>query len=178
MATLRMKDFAAGVPLTVTLQSLETNEAPDNGYGPAVVFSLQGGSLYLPPGPAQQVYDEIRTLAVQAGEPIRIIKQKGGRFAVERELYRPPAHVPAPPPVVGHVVPIAAPPAPVAMPVQVPQAVNTMQSRMMACFMAAIDAVAEAQSYADRRGLKVTFTSEDVRSCAISCYIQCGKEGR
>ena len=49
---------------------------------------------------------------------------------------------------------------------------------MMACFMTAIDSVAEAQQYADRRGLKVTFTSEDVRSVAISCYIQCAKEGR
>lgn len=38
-------------------------------------------------------------------------------------------------------------------------------------FMAAIDAVAAAQRYADAQGLKVTFTSEDVRACAISVYI-------
>lgn len=50
-------------------------------------------------------------------------------------------------------------------------------ARLCASFMAAIDAVGEAQTYADRRGLKITFTSEDVRSTAISCYISACREG-
>lgn len=38
-------------------------------------------------------------------------------------------------------------------------------------FLSAIDAIAEAQRYADAQGLKVTFTSEDVRAAAISVFI-------
>jgi hypothetical protein len=47
----------------------------------------------------------------------------------------------------------------------------------MGCFMQAIDAIQEAQSYANRKGLGITFSSEDVRATAISCWIQCGKGG-
>jgi hypothetical protein len=43
--------------------------------------------------------------------------------------------------------------------------------RLMSCFAASIEAITEAQSFADRKGLKVTFTSEDVRATAISAYI-------
>jgi hypothetical protein len=42
-------------------------------------------------------------------------------------------------------------------------------------FLAAIDAITEAQRYADAQGLKVTFTSEDVRATAISAFIQAEK---
>lgn len=48
----------------------------------------------------------------------------------------------------------------------------------MACFMQAIDAVSEAQVYCARKGLGITFSSEDVRATAISCYINCTREGR
>jgi len=49
---------------------------------------------------------------------------------------------------------------------------NPVAARLMSCFMASIDAISEAQAYADRKSLKVTFTSEDVRATAISAYIQ------
>ena len=65
-----------------------------------------------------------------------------------------------------------------------PQALPSLQSapqhtpqptpqsaRMMACFLAAIDAVSEAQAYAKRKGLGITFSSENVTSAALSCYI-------
>jgi hypothetical protein len=42
-------------------------------------------------------------------------------------------------------------------------------------FLAAVDAIREAQRYADAQGLKVTFTSEDVRATAISAFIQAEK---
>jgi hypothetical protein len=54
----------------------------------------------------------------------------------------------------------------------------TQSGRMMACFLAAIDAIAGAQTYADRRGLKVTFGPENVTSAALSCYINECKGGR
>jgi hypothetical protein len=47
----------------------------------------------------------------------------------------------------------------------------------MACFMAAIDAVAEAQTYCGRKGLGITFNSEDIRATAISCWISCRDGG-
>ena len=43
--------------------------------------------------------------------------------------------------------------------------------QLMGAFCAAIDACAAAQEYAVRKGLNVAFTSEDVRACAISIYI-------
>jgi hypothetical protein len=42
-------------------------------------------------------------------------------------------------------------------------------------FLAAVDAMVAAQAYCDAQGLKVTFTSEDVRAVAISCFIQAEK---
>jgi hypothetical protein len=51
-------------------------------------------------------------------------------------------------------------------------------TQLMACFAQAIDAIQEAQMYANRKGLGITFTSEDVRATAISCWIQYGKGGR
>ena len=49
--------------------------------------------------------------------------------------------------------------------------VTTHSSKLMSCFLSAIDAVAEAQTYATRKGLGITFSSENVTSAALSCYI-------
>ena len=49
-----------------------------------------------------------------------------------------------------------------------PQRITPQSTTLMACFMQAIDAVAEAQAYCGRKGLGITFTSEDVRATAIS----------
>jgi hypothetical protein len=57
-------------------------------------------------------------------------------------------------------------------------AAKTTGGKLMACFMSSIDAIAEAQAYATRRGLGITFTAEDVRAAAISAYITACKEGR
>jgi hypothetical protein len=56
---------------------------------------------------------------------------------------------------------------------------TTTGGMLMACFLCAIDAVAEAQLYATRKGLGITFSSENVTSAALSAYIaQTRKEGR
>jgi hypothetical protein len=184
MAALRMKDFQQGRPIALALNELEPKEAPDNGYGPAFVFRSNQGSVYLTPDAAREVLDEIRSLGIQPGEPIRIGRQ-GTRFTVERDHSSSAriatalggngygnGHGGYANGNNGHALPPAPPvPAPAPAPVEVP-------TKLMACFMQAIDAVAEAQIYADRRNLKVTFTSEDVRATAISCWIQCSREGR
>jgi hypothetical protein len=59
-----------------------------------------------------------------------------------------------------------------------PAATNHVGGKLMSCFMSAIDAIAEAQTYATRKGLGITFTAEDVRAAAISAYITACKEGR
>jgi hypothetical protein len=166
-----MKDFEPGVAVPLVLKSLEPKEAPDNGYGPAMVFQSNEGAVYLTPFAASQVQDDLHALAVSPGDPIVIVR-RGNRFTVQRG--GPPANgnghgnypngggnAPTPP-----QTPAAA----------IPQ--TTQTSKLSGCFCAAIDAVADAQTYADRKGLKVTFTSEDVRAVAISCWIQCSKEGR
>jgi hypothetical protein len=58
-----------------------------------------------------------------------------------------------------------------------PQRITAQSTKLMACFMQAIDAVTEAQAYCGRKGLGITFTSEDVRSTAIACWISACKEG-
>jgi hypothetical protein len=50
--------------------------------------------------------------------------------------------------------------------------------RMMGSLAAAIDAIAEAQDYATRKGLRITFTGEDVRAVANCLYIDACKGGR
>lgn len=49
---------------------------------------------------------------------------------------------------------------------------------LMGCFMSAIDAVAESQAYATRRGLGITFSADHVTSAALSAYINMQKGGR
>jgi hypothetical protein len=55
------------------------------------------------------------------------------------------------------------------------EATTTVQqreaARLSAMLAAAIDATATATSYADAHGIRLTFTSEDVRSLAITAYI-------
>jgi hypothetical protein len=76
----------------------------------------------------------------------------------------------------GNPPPPAAPPArPTPPPPAAPTPTATNQ--LMGCFMQAIDAIQEAQLYANRKGLGITFSSEDVRATAISCWIQCSKGG-
>ena len=179
---LKLKDFPYGHPVPLSFKELAPREAPSQFGGPELAFSSHQGAIYLPVFAGRMIADLLRDQMIQPDEPVRVMRTKtaqGDRFTVERErgvVMAPVAsghasngngHGHAPdgggqgnplPPVSGSVQAISA--------------------RMMACFMAAVDAVAEAQTYADRRGLKVTFTSEDVRSCAISCYIQCEKAGR
>jgi hypothetical protein len=69
----------------------------------------------------------------------------------------------------GHAAPPAAPPP--------EHRVTSQSSKLMSCFLSAIDAVSEAQAYATRKGLGITFSSENVTSAALSCYINECKNG-
>lgn len=82
--------------------------------------------------------------------------------------------------------PIAAPPngqsnghAATPPPPAAPAPLTGHSARMMSCFLVAIDAIAEAQQYANKKGLGMTFTPENITSAALSCYINdCRNGGR
>jgi hypothetical protein len=181
MATLRAKDFTVGIPFDLTLTSLDVKEAPDNGYGPAWIFRSNLGSIYLPEAPARAIIAQIETQGIQPNEPIRFTQVKtignGSRWIVDRapslqrQLEDSLANVrsiqsaPMPQPAQ------APPPAQATQPIAAPVATPAASSKLMACFMSALDAVNEAQTYARNKGIGITFSSDNVTSAALSCYI-------
>lgn len=169
-------------------------------------FMTSEGTLYLDPEPASDLERQLLELGVIPGERVRIVKIKtthgGHRWIVQRPpsleqqladsitnvernphghgRYMPAEQSPAPP------APIQRPavPAPHAgrengLPHHAPEAPapNPATARLMSCFAMSVDAIQEAQQYAHRKGLGVTFSSEDVRATAISCWIQMQREG-
>ena len=172
MATLRAKSFEVGIPMPIAIK--KAGENVEGKFGDQVAFSTSGGTLYLDPEPASVIEGDMRRLGIQYGETFSLTRAQTGGFIVRRagdsggnNNGRLPAaayHNPAP----------AAPEAAAAAQ---PTTTNAETARLMACFMQAIDAIQEAQAYAGRKGLGITFTSEDVRATAISCWIQCGKGG-
>jgi hypothetical protein len=200
MPALRAKDFTTGVPIELVFRnSIEPAAAPGN-FGDQLKWATSAGVVYLDPEPARQVLDQLRALRIAPGEPTRIVKiqtsHNGHRFHVERpNLERQlqdsitlveakkikPEAVTSGAQQAGKTNNTqpngnAAPPA--AAPVT-PATPNPASAKMMACFMAAIDAVSEAQAYATRKGLGITFSSENVTSAALSCYINdCRNGGR
>jgi len=184
MATLNLKSFEANVPIPLSFTSLIATAAPSKFNKPEFCFKTSAGALYLDPDSTEQVNMSLKQLQIQAGEMVNLkrvlMPGQPGYFVAERAnqpYYTTgqanPAYVP--PASNGHIPPPPAPTPPPVAPTPVPAAAT---SKLMACFMTSIDSVAEAQAYADRRGLKVTFTSEDVRACAITCYIETCKGGR
>lgn len=181
MPALREKDFDYGAPVALAFAApLEPREVQSR-FGPSqMMFSSDAGSIYLDAEYARQIADAIAAQGIQPGEGVRVTKTRAGkgmRWTVERvrpvsqgPVYAAPANGNG---ANGHGGGYSAPPpaAPANPPEPLSGTTQAVSARMMGCFMAAIDAVAEAQTFADRRGLKVTFTSEDVRACALTCYI-------
>jgi len=177
MPKLTVKDFQGGTPLPVVFTQTEPKEAKSN-FGQEYSFGTTDGVLYLKPMPAKQLHDALRMLSVQPGERV-LVSYAADTFNVRREL------LPGAPVFSnghsananGHVNPYrdggGGFPAPGSANAPAP-----MSQRMMACFMAALDAISEAQGYATRKGIGITFTSDNVTSAALSCYIQNCKEGR
>jgi hypothetical protein len=206
MPTLRAGDFRAGEPVELALRF--TNAKSVKGaFGRQAMFTTSRGALYLDPEPASDIETQVRDLAIAPGEMIRVMRMRkpdGGdgwevqrvEATLEEQLVKSleaqgrdrqaaGAESPETASAVSENKAAAAnltaaqddsqqhsgnPPA---VPVI---AAGTL--KLMACFMQAIDAVTEAQVYCARKGLGITFTSEDVRATAISCYINCSREGR
>jgi hypothetical protein len=153
-----------------------TGKLSTGQFGKDFQFSTTDGRIfYLKPDAAEDLHAGMRALGIGAGEEFHFTKA-GKRVTVERTV-APRRGDPG-----GHHLPANAPTwedfeqrnAPRQPPPPTPPA----GSNLAAAFMTAIDVLAEAQAYAARKGLVVAFTGEDVRSTAISCYINLNKDGR
>lgn len=170
--------FTSGKPVTSQIDGAEQ-----------IMFTLTNNArLYLDP----PVAGKIDSLNLGKGEPFEITlcvdRQKNKSYEV-RYLDAPAAPAAAAQPVRSTQPPVQ--PSVTStqqngtasqvqqVPVQYnAPAPSTIGGALMGCFMSAIDAIAEAQAYATRRGLGITFTAEDVRCTAISAYIGLQKGGR
>jgi hypothetical protein len=167
---LKMRDFQPGLPVALTLTSLEPKDTPSQ-FGPEMVFQSTDGPVYLSVFAANQIAKELEEQAIRPGDPIHIIR-KGNMFRVMRAAPAANGNGNGYPHSNGN----GAPTPPQTPAAAIPQ--TTQTSKLMGCFMQSIDAITEAQAYADRKGLKVTFSSEDVRSTAIACWISACKGDR
>jgi hypothetical protein len=185
MPTLR---FTQNVPQVIALQFSEGKIKPSSipGNPDDMQYALAtppGMTAYLPISAAEM----IRRAGITARQPFEICKVGKDDYRINtlngpgRAANAPvaesqvqgnytntsPNHTPAaPPPANGNgnrpANPVAPPP---------DHRVTPQATKLMSCFLSAIDAVAEAQTYATRKGLGITFSSENVTSAALSCFI-------
>jgi|SRR5882724_3970141 len=189
--------FEPGVPLVLALK-FDAGKNCEGKFGPQVQYTTTRDQIFwLDPEPAGDVERELQDLGIRAGQEFSLTKCKGthGGHSWRVERVRGDAG--------GHNVPARSssgagawsdapvPPHKEAnnptnnpstarepLPPPAEHRVTPQAARMMACFLSAIDAVAEAQQYATRKGLGITFSSENVTSAALSCYINECKGGR
>lgn len=177
MAKLQLR---TNVPEVIALQFTTGKEVESNFNGTEILYSLEDGrSWYVHPSVARK----IDALSLGKGEPFEVTKteapdRKGFSYEVKHLNQSPvqPAYQAAVPPsvtstrqngtVTAQVVHTAT------------QNTNpTTTQRMMSALCASIEAIAEAQEYATSKGLRVTFTAEDVRAVANTLFIQATKGG-
>jgi hypothetical protein len=200
--------FEYGAPVEVALKYPGGKNVVGKFGDQALFTCTDDRVFYLDPEPASDIETRIRELGIRTGEPFRLTKIRhahgGGcsfhvdRLVDETDLARtltrsiaartqqeaPQPSKAATPPMHTTTAPIEPPTRHVSAQQDVQPERNhnaptvTRSGAMCAAFMVAIDAVGEAQAYADRKGLKITFTSEDVRATAISAYISDCKGGR
>lgn len=172
-----------GVPYTIALAAVPGRLVPSMGGDNVdeVAFDLYDGRPWYA---AQNVANAIYALRIVAGQEFMVVQTGKAKATIQVSLIGAGAATPIATPAIaqttaspsqganyngnGNATPPPAPPA-------APTLAATNQ--LMGCFMQAIDAIQEAQLYANRKGLGITFSSEDVRATAISCWIQCGKAG-
>lgn len=188
--------FVYGQPEVIALKFTEPRMF-SGSFGDRALFTLSDErKLWVDAEDASEIVRDMREHGITQGEPFRMTKirhPRGGGHSFRVE----PLHAAKPAaPAAGsegaladkleqsvaiarrdprafqhnaHVIPPAPPEAPAAAAAAGP---DDTARRLMSCFAASIEAITDAQAFADRKGLKVTFTSEDVRATAISAYIQ------
>jgi hypothetical protein len=143
----------------------DANGKPKTEY----LFTLTDGRKWYA---SEYVAGKLRDIGAQI--PIQVVKLEYGRIEIA-PVAASPAESPALAPPVE--TPAERTAADVAM--NKAQPGNTNTAHMMACFLVALDSIGEAQTYAKRKGIGITFTSDNVTSAALSCYInECRNRGR
>jgi hypothetical protein len=179
MAKLQLR---VNVPEVIALQFTEGKEVESNFNGTEVLYSLEDGrSWYVHPSVARK----IDALSLGKGEPFEVVKteapnKKGFVFDVKHLAHAPQAAaLPS-----SEARQNGTTTAQVVHTAQqyIPQPPNRAQQdpmvkRMAAAYLVAVDALAETEVYALARGLKVAFTAEDVRTTALTVFIQASKGG-
>ena len=170
----------------------------EGSFGPRVMFTLSDErKFWCDSEDGSDIERRLRELGVERNELVRVTKirhPKGGGHSFRVEPVTRPANQPIPSALEAQLsksVEIAQEygaaafvtkrkePAVIVSPDNAPGSspgVNeppnsSAARRLMSCFCAAIDAVAESQTYADRKGVKIAFTAEDIRCIALSVYI-------
>ena len=168
-------------PETFGLKYLSGKNVGGGYGGQRVMFSTTDGrKIFLDVEDADDLEMQVKKLAVREGDLITVTRvdfPRGGGHALRIER--------APQSRIGAGVATSAIATPAAQATtrttdidhRTSPAPQPTGSPLMACFAQAIDAIQEAQLYANRKGLGITFTSEDVRATAISCFIGCQKGG-
>ncbi len=160
-----------GVPEIVSLAYADGKEIasqrPDAP--PSIMFTLvDGRRTFLPVSAAEQ----IRRAGITARVPMEIVKLAedeyqirclgGGAASTAPSATTTTTHqnsnAPAPTVTRIYTAPAAAP--------QADASFSPASARLMACLKGAIDAAIEAEAYAERQGLELRFSSEDIRTMA------------
>lgn len=184
-------ELQTNIPQIIALAYADGKTFPSKiqGAPDQVMFTLTNGMRVFWPEPFANT---IKAAGIAAREQFEVCKREIAKGRTQFQIRRldeapaaapprvtAPARAPEPPPPAwdefrdrGDAYEAPAPPA---LPAN---RVTTQSARMMACFLAAIDAVQEAQQYSTRKGLGITFTSDNITSAALSCYISECKGGR
>ncbi len=159
-----------GVPETLAI-ARPGESVPSNftkgGYD--VLFkTIAGDSLYIDPERAGDIERGMQALGIQYGQLMQLTKTKTAHGGHAFSVSRLPGdngghHVPER----GNAYRDSAPPA---------AAVTPQTTKLCASMCSLIDAMAEAKTYASRRGLDLS--TEDLRALAVTAYIQDCRGGR
>lgn len=178
-------------PLIVSLDFGSDGIEKEGKHGVDYMYTCNNDDaiMFLPP----DARNALRIAGVQPGEEIALIKRKAGKqtlWEIQRVEEEPDPR-PAPPRTTRQLAAAAATraaapapssaqasgavvrdPATVTQPAR-PTAVQqpTATAQLAAALCAAIDAAVEAETYANRKGLKLQMSADDIRAMALSIYI-------
>jgi hypothetical protein len=181
MAKLQLR---TNVPEVIALQFTTGKEVESNFNGTEILYSLEDGrSWYVHPSVARK----IDALCLGKGEPFEVTKveavgRKGFEYDVKHAIASAPQAAVLPSVetrqngTTAQVVHTASQNSN-SRPDPYRAQPDPMVQRMSSAYLVAIDALVDAESYAAAKGLKIAFTSEDLRTTALSVFIQASKGG-
>lgn len=166
MASLNVLQLTPNIPQLVTLK-YSTGMPCKNG---RLMYSLvDGRTLFLPP----YIDERLKTAGIRAGQQFSMTMVAREGEATDYELK--PLSQPEPPPVIlNGIQPSGIPSA-----IPAPGSLRTDHSqRILSQLIASIEVVKAAENFSTLIGRPVTFSPEDIRALAISCFISQSREAQ